>query len=554
MLIKRIKLKFFTSTKIILPWLILAIYLGIGLNRCLPMRCYSDEADFIRGGFFIFKKNSEIYYQAKLTWGHPAQITTRLISLGGKLLYIKGRLSGKINNLDQFTKKLKNNHLVELFWIGRIINLFFSLGTVYLTYRLSKKLLGEKKKKDLLVLTAIISLVTNGVFLIFVKFTRMDIPQTFFILLALLFLTQPSKNQFRLKINLFFFGISLGLATMSKWPSLVLFPLSIIVILPLLFSQPKLKKKIKFLFLYSFTALLGFLIGTLIASPVWPKYILQIKRDVLSEARPHHLGADGLSFWGNLFFYQQVFLTSFSIVLYIFFLIGLLKIVSSFSKKPILKQINSPQKIIFFGFFIYLIFISLLKLHWSRWIIPLLPLFSIIAALGLNSFLTKIKNNYLKALILFLTFITPFTKALIYTKAITNSDNRILSKNWINYHLSGKKIAYEGYTSGLPNGPRSLGHKSINFYIENNYQYLVVSSAMYERYLAEPRRYQKNASFYKNLFQKHHLVIVFPKNPIPQSYQRNFLFDHQFWLKFLASPGQFLLLPLGPEIRIYKIN
>lgn len=206
-------------------------------------------------------------------------------------------------------------------------------------------------------------------------------------------------------------------------------------------------------------------------------------------------------------------------------------------------------------FLIYIFSISLLKLHWSRWIIPLLPFFSIISVFALCKILSRKKDRVFKMLIVAIVFITPLTKSLIYNHAIVNNrDTRLIAKQWIGHHLKEKKIAYDGYTPKKSDGPHTIAKKPLSSYKKENYQYLVVSSAMYKRYLAEPERYKRMAEFYTTLFQNYSLTITFPSNPISQNYQNDIVYNWVFWYQFLFNPSKFLFFPLGPEIRVYKLT
>ncbi len=51
-----------------------------------------------------------------------------------------------------------------------------------------------------------------------------------------------------------------------------------------------------------------------------------------------------------------------------------------------------------------------------------------------------------------------------------------------------------------------LSQRPFNYYLEEGYQYLVVSSDIYDRYLAEPDRYAENVAFYQQLWQGEKLL------------------------------------------------
>lgn len=298
-------------------WIATAIYLSIGISRCLPMRCYADEARFIRLTPLLLNKKFDKFYSKRSIWNHPGHTISHLIWLVSYSLYLKERMFSQIENIDQFITKHKTSQLTQLFFIGRVINLAFSLGAVYLTYLLTKKVLKQAKINTNYTYLSAFSLLTNGLFLIFAKFTRTDIPQTFFILLAVFFLWQGLTKNLNNKANFFLFGFFTGLATMTKWPRVLAISL-MIILLSLTYFSPE-KQKFRKILIICLLSLSGLTIGLFCGSPAWPKYINQIKRDVLKEARAHHLGADNFGFLGNFIFYQKVLLSSFGLSSYLFF-------------------------------------------------------------------------------------------------------------------------------------------------------------------------------------------------------------------------------------------
>jgi len=85
---------------------------------------------------------------------------------------------------------------------------------------------------------------------------------------------------------------------------------------------------------------------------------------------------------------------------------------------------------------------------------------------------------------------------------------RVLAREWIIRNLpTGSRIAQEWYTAPLvgtdfvvsEQWSLAAGH-TVDDYRYDGYSYLVVSSAMYERFLAEPDRYVSEVAFYQTLF------------------------------------------------------
>ncbi len=98
---------------------------------------------------------------------------------------------------------------------------------------------------------------------------------------------------------------------------------------------------------------------------------------LIFEARPTHLGADGLGFWGNLKFYFDQLLQDQGILSLLFVLAAGINMF--FRKgKQWLSLLVGP---------IYWICISVLSLHWIRWGIPIYSFYIIASSIGVGSIL-----------------------------------------------------------------------------------------------------------------------------------------------------------------------
>src|SRR5262249_31682807 len=128
----------------------------------------------------------------------------------------------------------------------------------------------------------------------------------------------------------------------------------------------------------------------------------------------------------------------------------------------------------------------------------------------------------------------PAYQVVLYNLRGTGSSSRLLARDWILEHLPpGSHIAQDrysaalvtdeffGYRPELHSGPLpetgfvvyerySLApDRTPDNYYRDGYRYLVLSSAMYERYMAEPVRYASEVSFYQKVFRDEHLIQRF---------------------------------------------
>jgi hypothetical protein len=320
-------------------------------------------------------------------------------------------------------------------------------------------------------------------------------------------------------------------------------------------KKPSLGKRKKTLAKICTFLFLGILAGSLIASPTWPFYTKNIWEAITKTNETSHLGADNLSFIGNMLFYQKVLMSSFGIPLYILIIAGTLKYLILLTL-----QSNAKQKIyesIFYLYpYTYLVSISLLRIHQSRWLNAALPSFAIIA---LFSFLDviqklKIKRSTALGIVLMFVIITPLTKSVFYNYAFTNGDTRALALDYWNENIrwKGQKIVFDGYTPFLPGGASTICKESVDSYKEKGPLYIFISSIMYNYYYAD-EGYPQCKEFYNTLFTKHNPEKVFRGNPIQTDYQINFTYDLGFWKNLLNNHNDFIALPLGPDILIYSL-
>ena len=134
-----------------------------------------------------------------------------------------------------------------------------------------------------------------------------------------------------------------------------------------------------------------------------------------------------------------------------------------------------------------------------------------------------------------------------------NPSTRLAAREWIVAHIpTGSRIAEEWYTAPLvaddfygysrnryapvtvDSAKRYLvlerhalaDDRTLADYRREGFEYLVVSNAMYDRYLAEPGRYGAEADFYRTLFREGQLL-------------------EQFWPSRVRG---------GPIIRVYGIT
>ncbi len=268
-------------------------------------------------------------------------------------------------------------------------------------------------------------------------------------------------------------------------------------------------------------------------------------KQILVEARPEHLGADGLGWGGNLFFYLKDFYSNSGLIISGFAVVGL--IVTILMKDPVFL-------LLFFGGG-YWIVMSKLSLHWTRWSLPMMttPLF--LAAIGLAFLWQKTKHKQLARVALatmVLAGLVPFVlKGMVTSVMLTWPDTRGAGLHYLQEHnMSEKNTLSEGYTPYNPNNVVELFKVDLSDPMGK--EHIILSSSMYDRYLAEPDRYPAENEFYNRVRNQLELKKEFRPHPEPTSVpgQMEVLIEY-LDRQLNGSEARFLK---GPIIEIYTLT
>jgi hypothetical protein len=204
---------------------------------------------------------------------------------------------------------------------------------------------------------------------------------------------------------------------------------------------------------------------------------------------------------------------------------------------------------------IYLITICSGKFRWDRYAVALMPFIAVYSAIFLHNLWELIftEKRKLKGKTLILLMAVgiiigkPLYNIIRYDYLLTQKDTRILTKEWMESNIpQGSKIGQDAYTGELSEAIFSITRQfslsvyPLKYYIENDYQYLLVSDTQYNRYLAEPEKYPENVGFYKTLFSECALV-------------QEFIPDDSLW-PYPENRFSKYHIHISPTIKIYRIN
>jgi hypothetical protein len=241
---------------------------------------------------------------------------------------------------------------------------------------------------------------------------------------------------------------------------------------------------------------------------------------IMQERRTVHLSADGLSPVGNLWWYARAAAPDalgWAVVLLV-----PLGVWWAVRRKLAVAAVLGCFAVVYIGG------ISSLALHWDRWLLPAVPSLAVLSALGLEQlhallrpvlrpgFSRIIGSSVLLALVAW----QPASEAIVEDINRTLPDTRILAREWIQANLAAASaVATDAYAAPL-DADRfrlmktfSLSQNTLEYYAEQEIEYLVTSSRMRERFAAEPDRYQSNLEFYGRLDREGGLIYQIA--PIP---------------------------------------
>lgn len=440
---------------------------------------------------------------------------------------------------------LHNQHDPSLLYIlGRTSSLLYGIGSIIILYCIAKKFTSPH-----VALLASFFLAISPGHVERSKVIRVDSPLVFFLLLTLycsLLLYEKKKLPYYT-----YAGIALGLAISSKYPGLVgIFPIMTAYIATL-------SKKEKSRGLLSLlcnkkiiTTVLSTVVTFLLTTPFLIFDIEKAIYDINYEARTHQLGQDRLPGIANHFWYlTQALPEAMGGLLTLMSLIG---IIYWSIKKPT----NKPFLIVLSYTISYWIFTGMLSLRWVHWILPIVPILCIFSASFLQIILTKLKfKNKVIQISLALFFILFISSNPLYNSIVdgfhkTAPDTRSLAFEWCLNHIpAGSKIGREMSAPSLPEelfhitSENFLAIKPLSFYLTNQYDYLITSSYLYDRFAAEKELYPQFNDFYQDLFTHYKQVAIFKPNLLPNNI-----------VNLIIQPPQFSKIVAGEEIRIYQLS
>jgi len=501
--------------------LICAVYFAAmlwGFQKDLPLAPEVDEPIFVIPAVKMASSGSldPGYY------GHPASTTYYpLAAIYQTWHFLK--YQGRLLHADPNLLVRFQDSWADFYLLGRFLTIIYALLSVFLVYQIGRKTFGS----DLIGLYGAGLSIFYPVYLFMFQFVRTDSSGLFFGLLTLWFclLTYEKPSSSRQILC----GLSLGLAIASRFFMVTLIPAYISANFFARFFNNRSMQNADPIFRNIFLGLSSAGLIFILTTPFLFINSDTAITDLLVQGRSTQLGWDGLSPPENLFWYltnaipQNLTWPQMS-----FAVIGIVFVITRRQAKPILLLVFIAS---------FLIGISLSPLHWERWIIQILPLFSLFAVYGIfmlhKYILTKpklfqfdilrpqtagsrqsgpvllwVQENAILIGVLLLS-IWPVVNSTIEVLSKSGPSTRVLARDWIVEHLPPQSsIVQDKYAALLHGTDFRVFEQSwappdhtMDYYLSNGYEYYAMNLSFYEYLLAEPDRYSEELEFYEHLFE-----------------------------------------------------
>jgi 4-amino-4-deoxy-L-arabinose transferase-like glycosyltransferase len=242
-------------------------------------------------------------------------------------------------------------------------------------------------------------------------------------------------------------------------------------------------------------------------------------RASLANENTSNLGHDGLSPVGNLRWYLgNSFPKSLTWPLALLAVIGV--VAALWSRRD-------PRRLVLLaGITAFVVAISMSRLHWERWPLPILPVVVLFAVDGLV-WLTSASSALLRQPALapalavagvVLVALWPARDAVQLDVRESRPSTRVVARRWIEANIPpGSRLVKELKTAPLDHTSLHWMERNtltrdgwtLDRYVDDGFHYFMTNSGISGTYVSQPRRYPAQAHFYRELRQDGCLLHVF---------------------------------------------
>ncbi|MCJ7566387.1 MAG: glycosyltransferase family 39 protein [Anaerolineales bacterium] len=537
----------------------LVVFIAIriwGLDFGLPQRFQLDEPPSIIAALKLGTGDFHITYPML----SPNLIEFMYLGLFG-MLFVWYVITGQVASINDFPAKYITNP-TDFYLLARGLSVAASLATIILLYRMTRRVYGIR--------SALIASLFLGFSFLDVRHAHFAEPYgfiSFFVLAStlLVILYVRSGKVRELGLACILCGVAIGLRY-SMIPSFITILLGIFLRNQ---AYPRERSLFSYLVVLATTLSLGLILGAPALLLNTSTYFTNLK--ILAD-----LSTSGDGLWGlvltdmsALRFYAYIFATTVGIPFGVLCLGG---IALTFIR-------HKPEDLILLPFpttyLILLMLPSSASTSYARYLVPLLPFLALFASTATVSFVrgclgfssAKIQSFAL-AVILIIVLIPSTYNIVLLDKLWTRTDTRTQAKMWIEENIpAGAKIATQWHGPPLstlddPEPGSYLNYEvkeiypfadddtlyQLSNYVREGFEYVVLSSYVYELPHSDPSKDHLRKSFYRSLDQSAVLVAEF--TPYDGEVKPPFFFE-QIWGPITDLPD---FTRPGPTIKLYQLR
>ena len=532
-----------TKSRRILWILIFVTVLG-GILRCIycfrgyPYQLHPDEHTIVNNAIDMLSRHSWEAY----VYNRPDQFE---IKCNAFLFHIFSWLHYHVPAYEGFEL---NSGIFYV--IARLYTTLFGTAMIPLMYLTVGKILKKDSiSKQNVQLFAAAMIAFSPLFIEHSAYATPDIVLTFFILLTAYISAEYLETGKRWTI--YAIALITGICITIKYPAAIVCSYIAFIVI---YKCIKDKKGFKEIFVLGMSSILIILAAIFVIAPNLYTDFGNVVSTFITEARPNHIGQDGLGFFGNMRFYFKTILESMGILSGPLFLVGCGFLIKN--------RKASHFPLLISG--IYWVCLSVLSLFWVRWGVPMFLTYIILVSIGLvwiwDLLQKQDKGRYLVTIpvvLMALLITNNLVTGIKITKWSTVKDARIVAMDYCEENgVTAENSIYEGYTPLAPDaGP---GAQFIAFQMEEDgikpqerytaKKYLVISSSFKKRYLNEADHYPEIAAVYQEIDKQYPLIYSIDSEDYKASPWEipNILYGFQY---IFAKNG-----PTGLPIYVYDLE
>ena len=475
-------------------WILALITLGglvFRLASCFwgyPMALHPDEFTIVDNAIDMLRRHSWLAF----VYNRPDQFE---IKCNAALFAVASRILFGVPAYEAF-----ETHYMAFYVIARGFTSLFGTAMIPLAAFLAGRMAKEENRKLTQLITAFL-FAFSPILVEHSAYATPDVVLTFFVLLfallAQFYLESGKATWLWLSVVVTGIGISI------KYPAGIL----CLVIAAMVIRRCIREKTYGKIVWDGFLSVSLLMLTVFLIAPNLFADFRSVYDTLVFEARPNHLGADGLGWLGNVRFYLSTMVLDLEPLSLLGAAAGLIWMLRHRSARTAVMLI-AP---------VYLICISVLSLHWIQWGIPVYVFYDLLTAIGMAVLLSQIRRidsarsvkKPASAVWLILTSILGLNLFLTssgLTKNKLTEDTRSVSLRYCLEHgVNTANSLFEGYTPLSPNGAAGYRYYAFHMadgkaFVNEPYatkQYFITSGAYSGRFLEASEQYPDEAEIYR---------------------------------------------------------